>query len=298
MIILATIVFYTFVILFFPHICADAVTLSYTLTTTVLLPALLPSVILSKVLVQSKPDHYCRTMLLSFLIPLCIISGVPSCIIILEDAYKNNVINLLQYKSLYILLSNVSFSFVFNYICKIDYHIPVWLILIIFYLSPLINSLVYYFVMRNKLIHNNVMNSYQIYEKPDKSASGKYVFNRIIISSILTICNIFVYLSMCIIIIKVLSLIIHNNIIIIFLSAFIEIISSCNLIKDLDFSLQKFIVLILSISFGGMCSIFQMKGVMQNDDIGIMFMIKTKMLNAITALSIGLTIYLIMYYNY
>lgn len=284
--------FFLCIILFFPYISINAIKLSFELTTLVLLPAIFPSMIISQIILNegllqfnsviNQAENRPFINFSSYFLPLiflCILAGVPSSAMILDVEYKKGLLNDKQFLWLAILTSNTSLSFVINYLTTVEQNIPLVLIIFLFYFPALFNSLI--FLLHNK---TDIIHTYKQANGNKKMLS----LNQIFINCIKSMCYVFIYLSISLMIINVIKYTIKSTYLLYIFSSFIEITSSCNMIKTLPFSMSKVLFFIITISFGGLCSILQMNSVITNNNISLFTLIIIKMLNALTALSIFL----------
>lgn len=237
--------------------------------------------ITSRIFGISKNANYC--LITGF---FC---GYPMGSKVIADMLKNNRISLKEADYLLSFCNNASPSFILNYVLPvIIYHkhtgntsLSIKIIIILF-LSPILVSFIYRLV--NKYKKSNSFSTCTASE-PSKKVSPGIIDNCILNSfdSMFKICGYIIIFSIFSTFIQNIS--IFSNNISFLLSSFLEITSGLSILKYGDFSFRTAIILVLcSVSFGGLCSIAQTYSMIGETDLKISRYTIYKLINATTTL--------------
>lgn len=292
------ILFAIFIIYFFQKTIKYSIIFSIELTTQVLLPALLPCIILVYILTMIDIPYFFQRLCSRILSPLypcsnlavyifiAILSGLPASTILVEKLYSKGIITYNEYIYMIILTSNVSLAFILNYAITIETKISPIFYLMLFYFPSYIQSNIYYYK------HIGIMNANSVSIITSKNEC-KVNFNDAIITGFKTLALISVYIMIATSILNIgahLCSFFSCWYPLTYISTILEITTACSYLKLMPYSYNKLIAMSICFSFGGLCSLLQIKSIVKNN-ISFLYLIKIKMLNAIIALSISVCLY-------
>lgn len=282
----------TFILIFLSDIVKTGTYDGLLLWFNVLIPSILPAMLLSSLIKNENLDKKINQVAHPFLCrffptnPNCyfailfsLLSGIPTASAISYDLYKKNIINYIELKYLIILTSNPGINFIINYIYVyiLQRQISLLYLLTLIYIPPLLIAFIYYLIHKNDINKKTTIIDINI---------EKLSFEDIIIKcskSLLIIC---VYIIIFSIFQKLLIHFLPNYNYKTFAISLTEITTGLNYIRI--YSSCNLIFILICVSFTGLSSLFQIFTVCENNINLLVFVIKTKILSTIIALSIYL----------
>lgn len=250
------------------------------LTLKVLIPSLFPAIVLSKAIVHTKISSKGW-----FPVLFSVIAGIPATTMLLDSLYQESEIDLHRYKTMLILTSNTSLSFLINFVYDytLDSAFPMYFLIMVFYIPPILNSLIYHYI----IIGKNAVQNHNIPIGKSTISSEKMSANACFLQSAKSMVNIYCYVTIFSILFEFFKLLTDNSVILCGMSSFLEITTSCSRIHFISGNLLRIYITVFAICFGGICALFQINSVITDKkNITFVFLFKVKMLNAVTALSI------------
>lgn len=250
----------------------------------IVFPTLFPCIIMSNLLINTNAlSNINNEKTLKLIIIICgLMLGFPIGAKLTSEFYKKNYICKKDAQILCAFTNNISPAYVGSIVVTQTLGKPEWL-----FLTYLILYFPSVFFCVLQLLKNN--------QKSKKAASrfqlNMQIIDAGIISGFETLIRLCGYITLFSIIVSIVQTLLHNSKVIIYTTGLLEITNGISVINQYPLHfVEKYLLLILFLSFGGLSFLFQTKTIIHSTDLSLKKYIVHKILSSIMSLSTAILI--------